>query len=96
MKGKLGHDVHEIVRNTKVGAMLEFIIQPMGRSSTFGGPSRFSSTSSLGAFGIGAETSSAPAKERRPTFGDLDTGMFDATPEEGGEDAIEEDEELDL
>lgn len=82
----------------------------MGRSSSSGfgsGPSRFTSGSSIGSFGVGGGAgafddinSIAPPKEKRPTFGDLDTGMFD-TPAAAGEGAtIDEDDddgdELDL
>lgn len=84
MKGKKGHDVHEMVRNAAIGDTLVFEIIPMGGGSKM---SKQGSLGSLGAMSMnsfssmgGGESGSGRAfddeDEDEDGFGDANAGQF--------------------
>jgi len=97
MKGKKGHDVHEIVRNAAIGDRITFEIMPMGgkKMGAKASSGSFSSMTSMGA-SLPDEDDDEPdgfgGFRRRSSLGDIDTDMFSGGGTVAGGETIAEDE----
>jgi len=97
MKGKTGHDVHEIVRNTAIGDRITFEIMPMGgkKMGSKASSGSFSSMTSMGASLPNEEDEESDGFggfRRRSSLGDIDTDLFAVGGAVGGGETIAEDE----